>query len=808
MGYKPPIRRCVLCGVGSLDAIARPPPPRFVRVFFFPPLPKTASALILGLLLVFAVPAKAAHLIGGDLSYTHLGGTSYQLRLELYRDCATAGALFDDPVYIFIYEASSGNLDRIQTVNLGAVTIVTQNVTLPPLPGGYFLVYQRCCRNPTIINLFDPGDTGSTYVSFVPDPGSTTNSSPRFNDQPPLILCRDEALVFDHSATDLDGDALVYSLCAPNSGATPGCPRPAGIATPVGCPTEPGPPPYSPVDYWPPFSAGYPMDASPALAIDPSTGLLTGTPLVEGQYVVGICVDEYRGGVLLSTQTRDFQFNVVNCDPSIEAATTDNIVNCNDYAVTFPNLSSGASSYFWDFGVGGATSTATTPTFTFPDTGRYTITLIAEPGIPCTDTFVTEVAIYPGMEADFDADPACPDNPTAFTDLSSTAFGVINSWRWSFGDGALSNLPNPSRSYGSGGTYAIEFIARTDLGCADTAYGSVDIPYAPELNPDIGLACLDVPTSFSDASTLVGGSVVDRQWDFADGGTASGTPVLHTFNAPGLYPVELVVTGDNGCISDTVLEVNINPLVQAEAMPGDTICEDDRFPLFASGGSAFDGLSFQWSPEGSLDDPNSANPLAAPTTTTTYTVSVSDACSEDTASVTVYVLPAPNAQAWPQDTTIVSGASVQLDASGGVTYTWTPPDSLSDPLVANPVATPSFSQYFTVWVQGANGCGRADSVLIQVQPRCEGFVMPNAFTPDGDGRNDRFRAVRKGDDTFVRLSVFNRWGERLFLSDQEQLGWDGTVAGRPQESGVYIYLLQSVCGSGADRRTGTLTLIR
>ncbi len=789
--------------------------------------PKALHGLFGLALLCLALPQRvqAAHIIGGDLSYTHLSGTSYTLRLELYRDCAGGGATFDDPVTLFVYEAASGLLERTLTINLGLVedvspdlsdpcliapplvcverTVYAQNVSLPPLAGGYHVVYQRCCRNGTIVNLIDPGGTGSSYVSFIPDPGAMLNSSPQFDAQPPLILCRDEPLVFDHSATDPDGDALVYRLCAPNSGATPGCPQPAGVATAPGCPSEPGPPPYAPVDYWSPFSEGYPMDATPALSIDPSTGLLTGTPLVEGQYVVGICVDEYRGGVLVGTQTRDFQFNVVNCDRSIVAATSEDVVNCDDYTVSFPNYSTGASSYIWDFGVPGAGSTDASPTYTFPDTGRYTVTLIAQPGIICTDTFVTQVAIYPGMTVDFAADPACPGLPTAFTDLSNTAFGEVNSWRWSFGDGALSNLPNPTRSYASGGTYPIEFVARTDLGCEDTAFGSVDIPHAPVLDVDIGNACLDVPTSFTDASTLIGGSVTDWLWDFADGATASSPAVFHTFNTPGLYPVQLFVTGDNGCVTDTTIDIEIRPFVEASVLPGDTICEDFSFPLMAAG-----GLNYQWTPETALSDPGIADPVASPSTTTTYTVEVSDGCSEDTASVTVHVLPAPDAQAWPGDTSILNGAAVQLHSSGGVAYTWTPPDSLSDPLGQHPVATPSYSTWYTVWVQGANGCGRADSVLIRVEPRCNGFVLPNAFTPDGDGRNDRFRAIRMGDDAFVELSVFSRWGERLFFSGNEQTGWDGTVAGRLQESGVYIYLLRSVCGSGADRRTGTLTLIR
>jgi gliding motility-associated-like protein len=767
---------------------------------------------------------RAAHIIGGELSYVALGGNDYRLRLELYRDCAGGGAPFDDPVTLFVYRADAGVLERTVTINLGAVTDVSPDlsdpclispplvcvertvylatVNLPPLPGGYEVVYQRCCRNNTIINLNNPGNTGSTYVATIPDPGTVPNNSPRFDEQPPLAICRDEPLDVDHSATDPDGDNLVYRLCAPNSGATPGCPQPAGILTAPGCPAEPGPPPYAWVNYVPPYSDGYPLDAAPALAIDPVTGRLSGRPLVEGQYVVGICADEYRGGTLLATHARDFQFNVVNCDRSIVAATAEDVVNCNDFTVSFPNFSTGASGYFWDFGPAG-TSTDDSPTVTFPDTGQYVITLVAEPGVPCTDTFTTTVGIYPGMEADFGALPACPGEPTTFTDLTTHAFGTLSSWRWSFGDGALSNLPDPERSYATGGTYAVELIARTDLGCVDTARRDVVIPHAPELATTLTTPCLGEPVTFTDAATIVGGSIDAWAWTFGDGGTASGAEVTHTFTEPGLYAVYLLVTGDNGCASDTTLPVLIRPPVQAELMPGDTICEDGALPLVAGG-----GLFYAWSPAGSLDDAASAAPLASPTVTTTYQVVVSDGCSADTAETTVHVLPAPLAQARPTDTVITNGQTVPLLATGGVAYTWFPPDSLSDPTAPDPVANPSLPTWYTVWVQGANGCGRADSVFILVRPRCDGFAMPNAFTPDGDGRNDVFRARRMGDDRFGELQIFNRWGERLFATTEEGRGWDGTAGGRPQEAGVYIYTLRSGCGSGTDRRSGTLTLLR
>ena len=130
--------------------------------------------------------------------------------------------------------------------------IYTATVTLPPVTGGYDIVYQRCCRNNGVANI--PQDQGATYLVHIPDPAQATcNNSPRFNNFPPMFVCVNAPIVFDHSATDPDGDQLVYSLCDPYEGGDATCPNPSP-ASGGGCPTSPNAPPYNPVLYTPPYS--------------------------------------------------------------------------------------------------------------------------------------------------------------------------------------------------------------------------------------------------------------------------------------------------------------------------------------------------------------------------------------------------------------------------------------------------------------------------------------------------------------------------------------------------------------------------
>ena len=286
-----------------------------------------------------AFQVQGTHLVGGDFNYVHLGGDQYEITLKIYRDCSPAntnGTLFDDNVAIGLWEGTGtiefGDVILIPLLaaNVSGVpvemgnpcgtpppdlcieqAIYTTVVTLPPNAYGWDLVYQRCCRNPTIVNLDNFGgveNAGMTLQVHIPGTDITTesNSSPEFQELPPVAMCTDLPFVWDHAALDPDGDDLVYSLCPPKQGGD------AANASP----NPPSTPPFVDVPYLAGFSWDNPMTADPQLAIDPVTGELTCTPTAAGQYAIGICVEEYRDGVLLSTVTRDFQFNVTVCEPT------------------------------------------------------------------------------------------------------------------------------------------------------------------------------------------------------------------------------------------------------------------------------------------------------------------------------------------------------------------------------------------------------------------------------------------------------------------------------------------------------------
>ncbi len=265
----------------------------------------------------------ATHITGGELTYECLSSNTYKINLKLYRDCLSGEAGFDDPARITIWSGTGTYLQVIELPYMGAtylpyvaadtnwvptgyacveVAVYTDTVVSTISPSGYIFAYQRCCRTNSIVNLVISGNQGSTYWEEVQSV-ALCNNSPAFNDHPPLVLCFGRPMTFDHSATDPDGDSLVYYLCNSYDGASPSDPQPYVTSQP----------PFPNVTYILPYSYSNPLQATPAFSIDSITGIVTVTPTLMGEFMAGICCDEYRGGVLIGSHHSDFRYTVAYC---------------------------------------------------------------------------------------------------------------------------------------------------------------------------------------------------------------------------------------------------------------------------------------------------------------------------------------------------------------------------------------------------------------------------------------------------------------------------------------------------------------
>ena len=458
---------------------------------------KHGVVLLLFMLMgMFPNMLQATHIIGGEVNYTCLGNEQYEVELTVYRDCffGAANAFFDDPASIGIFDVNGTLLDelRLPFLNNDTLTPILSDsclfvpdnvcvhtasyrgqVNLPFSPGGYTMVYQRCCRNETITNIVDPLNTGATFTAEISESSLLEcNSGPKFRAFPPLFICVNEPINWDHSAVDAEGDSLVYSLCAPFSG--------GDIIN--NQPQPPNPPPYDNVIWQNGFGVGNILGGPDVLSIHPSTGLLTGTPIIQGQFVVGVCIQEFRNGQLISTSRRDFQYNVGECG-IVTAGIGNDDIQCENQDLTFINTSDNANDFEWFFGDPnnpGLNSIEENPNYVFPDTGVFTVTLIAEPNGECADT-ITQDILFKNSTIDVDFDILvleCVDSVLlSVNNMSVDTFLGIEVYDWQLSDGQSSSLPNPSFILAESQEYTLSLEATAFDGCSDfqefTFFGNV-----------------------------------------------------------------------------------------------------------------------------------------------------------------------------------------------------------------------------------------------------------------------------------------------------------------------------------------------
>ncbi len=464
---------------------------------------------------------NAAHIIGGEMSYVCNGNSSYTITVKMYRDCNGGGALFDSQPFALIGQVTVYNGDSqfpFESVVLAppVITPLDESVSnqclsnvpnlcveegvyvfdidLPASSESYHISYQRCCRNETISNIIDPEVTGATFtLEITPKAQNSCNNSPYFNDYPPIVICVNQPIQYDHSATDPESDSLVYEFCAPLKGGTVDDLAPSPDAYP----------PYESVDFiMPTYSAMNPLGGNPMVSIDPVTGMITGTPQNIGQYVVGVCVKEFRDGELISLTQRDFQFNVTLCNYTVNAEldgqSSDGInfvyETCGGLEMNLINESfdlQNISAYQWQFttvGVSPSTSTNADLSVQLAAPGTYQGWMILNPGSSCTDTAFVTIHAYPNIEMNisYDYNP-CGAGPVQFTPSTTTPLDNISSWSWDFGDGTSATEASPQHQYTSLGIYQVVLTIVDLNNCTHTFQQQINWNSDPSYSLDADL---------------------------------------------------------------------------------------------------------------------------------------------------------------------------------------------------------------------------------------------------------------------------------------------------------------------------------
>ncbi len=743
---------------------------------------------LLKLLLVFAMVFSfsnlfGAHIIGGEMTYVCTGidpnipgNMIYVFTMKVYRDCQGGGADFDSgpnsgttgtvSVYLETNYLETIFLDApvITDIDPNAdnpCVIVPTNVcveegvytfekSLPVETVSYNIIYQRCCRNNSINNILTPGEVGATYyVELTPTAQTECNNSPFFNALPPAVICADIELEWDHSATDVDGDQLVYSFCAPLEGGSQ-----FSVA-----PDPDLPPPYDPVSYvLPNYSELNPMGGNPQVTIDPLTGIITGTPTIQGQFVVGICVEEYRNGELLSVTQRDFQFNVSFCEPlvdagldGVDAGDTFIFTSCVDSTISIINTSTDEQyifEYLWEFQIPDTTGPPLPLSFdtrditiTFPGPGYYTGQMTLNPGSQCSDSAFVEVTISPPILGDFEGVyDTCVAGPVDFTDLTDPNGAVLEIWEWDFGDGNTSDEQNPTYQYDDPGLFDVELVVIDTIGCTDTIAGDIlwfPAPKAIIFQPSESVGCPPLDVTFQNLSFPID-STYDIIWTFGDDSTSYEISPDHTYLIPGEFDIHVEVTSPIGCFEEAFFPRWIDV---------------DSLPV----------ADFYHTPPSYISNFN------------------------PTVEFTDY---SRRAAAWnwkfgDYDSTIIQNP----------TYTF-PDTGLVEVQLA-------ITHYY--------GCVDTIVKLVDVQPRIT-YFLPNAFTPNNDTKNDEFKGggYFRGIKDF-EMVIWDRYGGVVFETNDPNDGWNGrrNNSGDIAPNGVYVCIVRYTGPRGTPHEEkGFATLIR
>jgi gliding motility-associated-like protein len=478
---------------------------------------------------------------------------------------------------------------------------------------------------------------------------------------------------------------------------------------------------------------------------------------------------------------------------------------CNQALYNFTSTSTQGSnpitSYAWDFGEASDpndNSSSPNDSYLYPTEGNKLVRLIIRNGIGCSDTaFKNLIAFKSLMRAPADTTICHLDTIT----LQTNTNGYPGTFAWSpnYNINSLSSaapLVYPKKDT----AYIVSFTDGT--GCI--AIDTVKI----KVRDTVNIRIKNIDTTICKFDTVFVSAI-------HDGKTVTWSPNSNIFqlNSDGssiwTYPrstVDLIATAHFGsCVARDTVNLKVVPRPIVTISPDTLVCAGAPVYLLASGGSGY-----LWSPASTLNNATIPDPVSNVQTSTVYKVTVSDTLGcpkKTTATVRISVYRALYAIA-ERDTMVVMGEPVQLNGYGGLYYHWTPSLYLNDPGIANPIARPFDDITYVLKISNNDNC--IDSAIVHIRAfRDPDIYAPSAFTPNNDGLNDVFRVFPVG---FIlkELKVYDRWGNIVFVTNDETKGWDGKLKGQPQATATFVWT-----ASGKNKKTGAsvtkkgqVTLIR
>lgn len=712
---------------------------------------------------------QGGHLVAGTMHYSCVRKEGNNLRLKvvlrIVRDCR-----IEDPIGFFdsspqssitgtvsVYAGTESRPVQIIVLSAPVVTKVfpvptypcleppneycleqgeyMMDVSLPIINESYFIIYQRCCRSPIIQNISSAQSTGVSYwLEITPAGQQTCNSSPAFQDFPPLTTCVSQTFTHPLGINDVDQDDVRLRIAAPYHGGGPSNPPAAlnGIA-----PNPDAPPPYDTVKYIRGYSGSQPLGSTGLLTLQEKN--LTGRPGQLGTYLIGLNIEDHRQGVLLSRSGIDLQINVVSCAPLVQAsvvgranATLDTftIDQCGPGPLAIINNSTqraNIKNWKWQWNIQNQDPALSTWNAEFPDLsiGTYFGRLSLNTQEICKDEAVIKVNVFPAITSDFQLpDLTCAHAPLTFrpqiqhqAPLRSTSWTVSPGATKQFTDRLTYLFPQP-------GKYQVTLDVLDQNGCS--AQTKRDLLYAPLdstlLHAESPLLICVPDTLDLNPFTFLRSNLYQFFWDYGFGTSTALDPRI-TFGRRGVYDLKYQITSPTGCVLQGILPGHF----QAEDKPQADFTaiisgqQGQRSLLLAAQDLGSGPLDYSW---------------------------------------------------WINSTQVASGDRYRH-------------------------AIPTFGTYnLRLDAINAAGCTTAVHKSIELEPLVQ-FYLPNIFSPNDDGVNDLWQPVGWFEGiTALKYAIFDRWGTLIFSSTDPQQAWDGRFLGQSLPAGVYAAVLQYLDAQG------------
>lgn len=462
--------------------------------------------------------------------------------------------------------------------------------------------------------------------------------------------------------------------------------------------------------------------------------------------------------------------------------------------------------------------------FIFSQPGTYTIpvTYTADEVANCSRTEFAEVkvTVRPGPVADFTySSNNCINEQVQFTGITSSGSFAITGHSWLFSDNSTASTISTIKSFPSVGNQAVRYRVIAANGCVGDTIKQVPIGIKPVVDFTIinNKPCVDTVFGFSSTAPVAGGATASWHWNFGDAQVYNSTfesAVQHTYTAAATnVNVKHWITATGGCNSDTIVKVipalYANPVASFTAQ-ATAFCSS--MPILIN--STLTGIaSWNWNFGNGTGTsvPPFSHVYAQPGnfTISLQVVDVHGCGSRPFTSSGFAISAAPDLSAGP-DKNIITGGSTTIAASitnpSHYTFQWTPPTNLSDATILNPVASPTVTtQYIIKAINTITGCEARDTMQVGVYT---GLYIPSAFTPNGDGKNDKWEIPGLAMYPNAEVLVFDRGGQIMYRSSGNYISspWNGTYKGKRLPAAVYVYII-TLNDSEKHILKGTLTIV-